>query len=66
VTPTPDSQGTPLDRLEMFYLGPNSAGAMERLSQLIGRTLERIEVVPLGVMFHFSGGLVYWAIGGPR
>jgi hypothetical protein len=43
----------------------------DRLKDLVGRTLDRIEVVPLGVMFHFGSkrgdnGVVYWAYGGPR
>jgi hypothetical protein len=37
----------------------------ERLQALVGRTLERIEFAPFGVLFHFSGGLVYLATGGP-
>jgi hypothetical protein len=37
--------------------------AYERLSNLVGRTLVRVEMTPLGVMFRFSGGYVYWAAG---
>ena len=38
----------------------------EKLQLLVGRTLLEIKVVPLGVMFIFSGGFVYWAYGGPK
>jgi hypothetical protein len=50
---------------------PKAKEAADKLRGLIGRRLESIEVVPLGVMFHFgplSGdqGVVYWAYGGPK
>jgi hypothetical protein len=51
---------------------PKAQAAAERLRGLVGRKLERIEVGPLGVMFHFSAkegldhGVVYWAYGGPK
>lgn len=44
----------------------------DRLETLVGRKLLKIEVVPLGIMFHFEGkyhrpdnGVIYWAYGGP-
>ena len=42
-------------------------GAGERLgeSRFTDVFEDRREVVPLGVMFHFSGGAVYWAMGAP-
>lgn len=44
--------------------------ASERVMDLVGRTLERIEVMPSGVLFYFSSkngdeGVLYWAYGGP-
>ena len=50
---------------------PKAQEAADNLRGLVGRTLVRIEVVPLGVMFHFSekahdNGVVYWAYGGPK
>ena len=52
-------------------LDPKAEEAAANLRGLIGRTLDRIEVVPLGVMFHFGPkngdkGVVYWAYGGPK
>ncbi len=47
-------------------LDPKAEEIASRLRVLIGKRLERIEVVPLGVMFHFEGGIVYWAYGGPK
>ena len=47
-------------------LDPKAEEMADRLRALIGKRLERIEVVPLGVMFHFEGGIVYWAYGGPK
>lgn len=50
---------------------PKAQEAAEKLRGLVGRKLDRIEVVPLGVMFHFGplngdNGCVYWAYGGPK
>lgn len=55
---------------QQFHLGSNHAEVLDRLQQLVGRTLNKIEVTPLGVMFHFSSkngdnGAVYWATGKP-
>jgi hypothetical protein len=47
-------------------LDPKEEEMANRLRELVGKRLERIEVVPLGVMFHFEGGIVYWAYGGPK
>lgn len=37
--------------------------ARGRLKSLIGRRLERVEFAPIGVLFHFEGGYIYWANG---
>lgn len=59
------------ESLFAFPRDPLMKARAERCQDLVGRTLVRIEVVPLGVMFHFSakngdGGVVYWAYGGPK
>lgn len=59
---TPD----PASRAETVALDPRAVEIAARLQSLVGRQLTSIEVVPLGVMFHFTGGIVYWAYGGPR
>ncbi len=43
----------------------------ERLKGLVGRTLESIDVVAMGVAFNFGpkdgdNGVTYWVHGGPR